>query len=334
MLGLQQMEKSYMNKNERKLEIDKTISLLQLNPQALLDLKETSKCTFDLNEILFDYDFPGHYNRQIKTLSITIPAIVGPYQNVQATLTQQTNRTVLKADIDAISWLLTGKGQEPDSDTVHSNWRASQHIAISRGVSDSGQFQLNFQNERYLPFEGTGAVSSWELSMPKASNRINFDSISDVIINLRYTAQSGGTALRDEVTSLDVMKTYEGIRFLNLSQEFSSAWYAFISGQSIEGKKSVLKFNVSENLFPVNLKEGSLKIGDAKQQMINLIALSKDGSTIQLTLNDKKVAQAQNTVKVDGKTGEVWTISGKTEDVKKLKNIVLIMPYSGELDWE
>jgi hypothetical protein len=44
----------------------------------------------------------------------------------------------------------------------------------------------------YLPFEGTGAVSSWTLSMPPESNQVNFGSISDVVIELRFAALDGG----------------------------------------------------------------------------------------------------------------------------------------------
>jgi len=42
---------------------------------------------------------------------------------------------------------------------------------VSRGVDDSGLFNLDFRDERYLPFEGTGAVSSWTFSLPPDTNR-------------------------------------------------------------------------------------------------------------------------------------------------------------------
>jgi len=31
-------------------------------------------------------------------------------------------------------------------------------------------FALNFRRRRYLPFEGTGAISRWRLEMPKEAN--------------------------------------------------------------------------------------------------------------------------------------------------------------------
>ena len=86
---------------------------------------------------------------------------------------------------------------------LRSNSRPNQKIAISRGAMDNGLFELNFYwDTRYLPFEGTGAVSSWTLSLPKANNPIDFDSISDVIITLSYTALDGGNEFREKVIGL------------------------------------------------------------------------------------------------------------------------------------
>lgn len=172
MLGLNQLEKAHLDTNAREFEIEKTISLLQLDPQQILSLRNHGKCTFELDEALFDHDFPGHYCRRIKAISLTIPAVVGPYQNVHAVLTQTTNRVVRKSDIAAVKTLLTGSDtdiQAMDPGSLRTNWRPNQHIAVCRGVDDTGLFQLDFRDERYLPFEGTGAISAWELSMPKGA---------------------------------------------------------------------------------------------------------------------------------------------------------------------
>jgi WD40 repeat protein/ribosomal protein L7/L12 len=175
---------------------------IQVHSPVLSDLRQGKVVKFPLTERLFDLDFPGHYCRKIKTIALTIPAVVGPYQNVQATLTQTKNRTLLKPDKDGVQFLLPrGEGGENGSDkNIRSNMRQAQQIAISRGINDSGLFELNFHDERYLPFEGTGAVSDWEFEMPPANNRFDFNSISDVIIHLRYTALDGSKTLVDGKT--------------------------------------------------------------------------------------------------------------------------------------
>ncbi|WP_019500352.1 neuraminidase-like domain-containing protein [Pseudanabaena sp. PCC 6802] len=197
MLGLNQLEKAYIEGNFRTLEIEKTISLSELDKinkkHALNALKTNGTCTIDLSEKLFDLDFPGHYCRQIKTISISIPAVIGPYQNIKATLTQLSDKTLIKPDVGAVEYLLGNSSTQPDTSILRSSWRRNQKIALSRGVNDSGLFELNFRDERYLPFEGTGAVSTWELSLPKETNKqIDFDNLTDVIINLSYTALDAG----------------------------------------------------------------------------------------------------------------------------------------------
>jgi hypothetical protein len=62
-------------------------------------------------------------------------------------------------------------------------------IATSSGLSDAGVFELNFRDERYLPFEGAGAVSQWELEFPGEFRQFDYASISDVIITMNYTAR-------------------------------------------------------------------------------------------------------------------------------------------------
>src|SRR5260221_4407197 len=69
-------------------------------------------------------------------------------------------------------------------------------IAVSTGQSDSGVFELNFKDERYIPFEGAGAISKWRLELPKDFRQFDYDTISDVVMHLRYTAVDGGDKLK------------------------------------------------------------------------------------------------------------------------------------------
>ncbi|MEM8651644.1 MAG: hypothetical protein AAGF54_14005 [Pseudomonadota bacterium] len=203
MLSLSQMEKEALDTNDRRLEIERIISLKQLNPEALEELKTKGECLFELGQAMFDGDFPGHFSRKIKTISISIPAVIGPYQNIKATLTQIANQELLKPIVSGVEFMMgLPDAERPDPETLRSNWRTSQQIALSRGVDDYGLFMLDFHDERYLPFEGTGAVSSWRLRLPKDSNSIDFDAIADIIVTLRYTARDGGDAYARDVRNL------------------------------------------------------------------------------------------------------------------------------------
>ncbi|MEM6252863.1 MAG: LamG-like jellyroll fold domain-containing protein [Cyanobacteria bacterium P01_D01_bin.156] len=272
-LDLARLEKASLDRNKRHLEITKHISLAQLDPFALLQFKETGRCQFSLSELLFDRDYPGHYCRMIKTLSISIPAIVGPYQTFKATLTQTGNKTLLTPDIGGVRYLL---GEEQDTPPViRADYRSNQQIAISTGVEDSGMFELNFGDSRYLPFEGTGAVSNWLLEMPKATNSIDFNAITDVIIHLRYTCKSDGGLFKQQVMELEAFKTYQGVRLLSLAHDAPSEWQTFISDKS-----KTIKVPITENTFPPNV-DVDLNVDPVNiQQIYNL---DKDNTLTEAT---------------------------------------------------
>ena len=60
-----------------------------------------------------------------------------------------------------------------------------------------------FLDDRYFPFEGTGAVSTWRLEMPHETNPdIDFTQVEDVIIHLRYTAKSDSGKFKEDVKDL------------------------------------------------------------------------------------------------------------------------------------
>ena len=58
-IDLRRMEKAYFDGNKREYEITKHISLALLDPIALLLLKQTGACFFNLPEALFDMDYPA-----------------------------------------------------------------------------------------------------------------------------------------------------------------------------------------------------------------------------------------------------------------------------------
>ena len=190
-LDLKRLETAYYEKNKRDYEITKHFSLMMINPQALIQLRESGTCEFDISELLFDLDFPGQYFRRIKSVSITLPCVVGPYTSVSAKLTLLKNRIRRNGNSQA-SYDYTGL---EDKKFQH-NLVGMQSIATSQAQGDSGLFELNFRDERYLPFEGAGAISTWRLELPTEFHQFDYDSISDVILHMNYTAREGGDLLK------------------------------------------------------------------------------------------------------------------------------------------
>jgi hypothetical protein len=336
MSDLHRLDKAFMDQNERRFELEKTISLLSLDPKVLLNLKTQGSCTFDLSEDLFDYDYPGHYCRQIKSVTLSFPAVVGPYQQIHATLTQLSHKTVLKPEAKAIEYLLKkdqrrSRDKQPTADILRQDWRANQQIATSQGVNDSGLFELNFRDERYLPFEGTGAVSSWQLDMPHANNTIDFNGLTDVIIQLRYTALPGDNNFRNAVHNH--LKKFTGCRFISLTHEFPSAWQSFVLSKEDSPK---MNFKVTRQMFRMNLST-------PKITQITLYYKKKEeqGGQADSTSTGLQLKLPNNSqVKFDSSLNEVlkknvgeWTLT-KTEKTIELENVEqmgLIVHYEGNL---
>ncbi|NEO96215.1 MAG: hypothetical protein F6K56_41160, partial [Moorea sp. SIO3G5] len=205
-------------------------------------------------------------------------------------------------------------------------------------------FVLNFQDERYLPFEGTGAISSWNLKMPKANNSFDFESITDVIITLKYTAMQGGSTISNTVA--ENLTTFTGQVVLNLKQQLLQS--------SNHNERS---FVVSPNLFRGNLKNYSISASIGESSSIYLqLHLSDSGNelelpTLNLTIADQEISLILNkdengivsakpeepNDKIDDIFTQPWLLSDPDENgflsPENITNIGLLVAYEGEIDW-
>jgi hypothetical protein len=85
--ALRQMEKAYLDENAREYELTKQISLRMHFPAEFLQLRAAGRCEIEIPEWMFDLDFSGQYMRRIKSVSLTIPCVTGPYTGVHCRLT-------------------------------------------------------------------------------------------------------------------------------------------------------------------------------------------------------------------------------------------------------
>ena len=259
-LSLKQMDQAYHNQNKREYEITKNISLLLLDPLALIRLKTTGRCEIELPESLFDSDYPGHYMRRIKSVSLTISCVVGPYTSINCTLTLLKNKTRINTLIsDQYS-----ENIEEGDDRFNTNFTTIQSIAISHGQDDRGMFELNFHYERYLPFEYAGAISRWRIDMPIDCNAFDFNTISDVIIKLNYTAREGGDILREKARLAVIVPPQENLtRFFSLRHEFPNEWFRFMQPTDQTAASQILQFDLKQERFPFQLRGKKITIDDA-----------------------------------------------------------------------
>jgi hypothetical protein len=254
-LDIKRMELAYHELNQREYELTKHVSLIQVDPMALMELRATGKCTVKLGEPLFDIDGPGHYFRRIKNVSVSIPCVTGPYTSINCTL------TLLKSSIRKTPALLNDQYSRQDDDDRFSDYFGSlQSIVTSSGKHDSGMFETSLYDERVLPFEGSGVISTWELQLPAnpaAGERCQFDydTISDVIIHIRYTAREGGSPLRSRAmaevgNAIARARAAGSVRLLSMRHDFQTQWASFKDAAPDNGFFK-LTLSLREEHFPL-----------------------------------------------------------------------------------
>ena len=328
MYNLKQMEMAYYEKNKREYELTKYISLSQLDGVALLKLKETGQCFINLPEELFDLDYPGHYFRRIKSVNLSIPCVAGPYTTIGCTLTLMNNslRTDSTSVSDAKKYPRKSvNGIAADDPRFRDSGGTSQSIVLSHGQTDSGLFELNFHDERYLPFEGSGAISSWHLQFPFANTKdksgttfntllqqFDYNTISDVIVQVKYTAREGGDAfkmnasdnLNNKINQMLVSLKDKGLtRIISVRQEFPNEWYQFLN-PPLATDDQLLALNITKDRFPFFVQGNVIKITS--------LELAADSSLPQIpaiTLDPAPVPNNPKDLTADGIYGSLLHVS-------------------------
>ncbi|PYV12549.1 MAG: hypothetical protein DMG23_00760 [Acidobacteria bacterium] len=228
-LDVKRMEMAYHDNNKRELELTKHVSLRQLNPVALLTLKATSTCQVTIPEWLYDLDCPGHYMRRVKSVALSIPSVVAPYTSVNCTL------ALLKSSLRKSPLPKDGEyaRQGSEDDRFVDYIGAVQSIATSGASNDSGMFEMSMRDERFLPFEGAGAESTWKLDLPNDYPAFDYATISDVILHIRYTARQGvePTKVKAALDDLFQQANQSNLALLfSLRHDFPTEWSAFVNG--------------------------------------------------------------------------------------------------------
>jgi len=277
-LDLQAMEQRYIATNFRELEVDQSFSLSQVDPAALLQLRETGECELDLAEIFFDLVYPGHYRRRIKAVRLTIPCITGPYASVAATLTMVGSSLRREPGLGS-----DGLREVPLSRTVS--------VATSSAQNDAGVFELNFRDERYMPFEGTGAVSRWRLTLPRTFRQFDYRTINDVILRMSYTARADEAFRADveqrnaaiEGTIAQLLQQTGLSRLVSLRHDFSTAFNRLLHSPTgtpvaIEIGAGVLPFFLRGQ--PVSVSRAVLVLQPTGDPEVGAVALTIDGGPV------------------------------------------------------
>ncbi|HEY4239641.1 MAG TPA: neuraminidase-like domain-containing protein [Kofleriaceae bacterium] len=246
---LRRMEAQYLAQNVRELELTKHISLALTQPMSFVQLIETGSCQILLNEALFDADHPGQYFRRLRNVAVTIPCVTGPYTGVNANLTLTSSVVRTTATLPAGGYVPATAQPPPTDPATFSLSAQTAAISTSSGQNDSGVFDANLRDERWLPFEGQGAISAWNLELSPADNAFDFSTITDVVLHVRYTARAGiaESIVRAAITpAAGVSKAL----LVSVKNTFGDALYSFFHPTDTTATQQVLTLPISARLFP------------------------------------------------------------------------------------
>jgi len=192
---------------------------------------------------------------------MTIPCVAGPYTGVSCMLRLLNNSTRINTTMNSEGRYEheNDEGLAVDDDRFRIANVPVTSIATSNAQNDAGLFESNFRDERYLPFEGAGVISEWQIELTEDIELRQFDysTVTDVILHLHYTARESGGLFRENVVTY--IKEYfrnaadlmNGplMRMHSLAEEFPTEWHRFLhaDGQT----EQVLSFVLGKKRFPL-----------------------------------------------------------------------------------
>jgi hypothetical protein len=205
--------------------------------------------------------------RRLKNVSLSLPSVVGPYTSVNCTL------TLLRSSVRKSPLLRDGeyKRAPADDDRFLDYVGSEQSVVTSSASNDSGMFETNLRDERFLPFEGAGAVSTWRLELPRDLTKVSSESfrsfdymtISDAILHVRYTARQGGEILGRqaliEMREVLATRNESGLALLfSLQHDFPTEWSAFANGTgnfAVQLRKDYFPYMVQSETLAIDALE-------------------------------------------------------------------------------
>jgi hypothetical protein len=286
------MELAYHDYNKRECEIIRNMSLRQLDPTALMMFRITGLCKVTIPEWLYDCGGAGEYMRRIKSVALSIPAVVGPNTPLNCTLTLQSSSLRTSPLLSNGAY---ARDESGDDDRFLDFFGATETIVTSTGSNDSGLFEMNLRDERFLPFEGAGAVSAWTLSLPSELRLFDYSTIADVILHIRYTARLAGDLLQSQATNelIDKLASQgdaEQALLFCLRFDFPTEWSAFVNGGA------EFKANLTRDHFPYLVQKAAKITVDS----ITLFAADGNGTKAISVTPDTKLDVLSDALEKNG----------------------------------
>jgi hypothetical protein len=295
---LYQLDQYAFDTNKRKLAVTKTISLAQLAPAEFQQFRETGVLVFATPTELFDRDFPGHYLRLIRRVRTSVIALIPPVDGIKATLSNT-----------GISRVVVG----PEPFQTVTIRRDPETVALSNPIDATGVFDPDTSEGMYLPFEGNGLDSTWELRLPLPANHFDRITLSDVLVTYEYLCLSNydyGQAVIKRLAP-DVSADLA----LSVRNSFPDAWYDLNNPDLLDAAaRWVLRVEVTAKDCPPNLtnhrlKNIALRFGgdDAAIKSFSVYGIKRTDPSGQVTQANAGAARAvDGNISTRNGSGVLW----------------------------
>lgn len=171
-------------------------------------------------------------------MSLLIPCIVGPYTSLNCTLrlVQHKYRISTEAGSGTLYLEKATDDLRFRTDNIPINAIAIGSPTPSSGAGSTGSFSIDFARDQYSPFEGAGVISTWQINLPPKFRQFEYRTISDIVLQLRYTAIDGGANF-SRAASESVQEKIKKppspspapaalAMLVNVPSDYASAWYA------------------------------------------------------------------------------------------------------------
>ena len=235
-----QLDQVAFDTDRRKLQLTQTLPLSRFAAAELEQLRQTGVLTVATPQSLFDADFPGHYLRLIRRVSVSVLALVPPVRGLRATLSASgvSRAVVVRDTFDTVTLR-----RDPES------------IAFTSAVNANGLFELAPDDGKLLPFEGMGVDAVWQLELPKAANPFDYRSIADVLLKIEYTALDSPEYRQNVIRTLPAEVSAD--RSVSVRDEFLDAWFALSNPDALDdpAERMRLRLPLTADDFPRGLDD-------------------------------------------------------------------------------
>lgn len=231
----------------KSIPVKQTLSLASRYPYLFeSEFRKTGTMIFETRLEDFDMDYPGTYSRRIETIEVIVEGLL-PSGGVKGFLTNSG----------------VSRYRTPMFGNLKFRIQPTETLILSEYKIAGDSFVFNTDSSKLKLFEGSGVAGSWKLEIPKFSNDIDYNYITDVKIVFCYSAfydASLAQAVKNNIKNLAAVNKKSKILPLRFS--FPDSYYNFQDN-------GVFSFNLDKSFFPYN---------ESNQKISNLSLFVKDSN--------------------------------------------------------